>query len=255
MNLRSSHSNANRMTPKTLSAEAMEPRLMMTLPPAASLAEDQQLQLDPQIYLANVQLNNGILEIDGSDRHDSVIMEEIGTKIRVDITEWKTDDPSYVPGERRHFFDASDVALILFDGLGGDDLFVNETSKPSRAHGGSGDDTLVGGSAGDTLDGEGGEDSIRGEGGSDVLRGGSDADILFGGDGDDVLLGEGGNDVLYGRDGDDTINGGAGEDDYGLDEGRDELHIQIDIGNGPTTALDEVWGAPDGDDVIVFDFI
>src|SRR4029078_4394960 len=73
----------------------------------------------------------------------------------------------------------SKVRSIVFKGLDGNNTFVNNTSLPSKAEGGSGNDALTGGAA---------------------------ADAFFGGAGDDRLTGMSGNHRLFGEAGDDPTN-------------------------------------------------
>jgi hypothetical protein len=93
---------------------------------------------------------------------------------------------------------------ILFNGNQGDDNFTNNTSLPSVAHGGAGNDTLVGGSAVDHLYGDDGNDSLSGNADNDFLFGGSGVNSLDGGSGQDTLISVG-----FGAD---TVHGGSGLD-------------------------------------------
>jgi Ca2+-binding RTX toxin-like protein len=106
------------------------------------------------------------------------------------------------------FFSATSITgRIIYDGGSGNDKFDNQTSLPSTAHGGRGDDTLLGGSGDDELLGDQGKDSLFGRQGNDYLFGGEGADHLYGGQGNDIL--EGGRDrkrdILYGEKGADTF--------------------------------------------------
>ncbi len=93
------------------------------------------------------------------------------------------------------------VSKIEFDGHQGNDYFRNDTSIPTYALGGQGNDTLIGGSGNDqlfgrkdndVLIGRGGEDSLFGEDGNDYLDGGADGivDHLYGGPGADTFVAE-----------------------------------------------------------------
>lgn len=133
---------------------------------------------------------------------------------------------------------------VVFHGGGGDDSFVNNTSLPTEARGGEGNDILVGGWGDDYLFGEGnddylvgrsGYDSLHGHAGSDwlddqgtdfaptILFGGGGDDVLYGGNGPDQIYGGGGIDTLAGLDGDDYLNGGNGTDYMFGHEGNDRL--------------------------------
>jgi len=71
-------------------------------------------------------------------------------------------------------FQRSEVSLIRFSGLGGDDVFNNgQSNVPVIANGGDGDDNLIGGSAVDRLVGNDGDDLLVGNGSADVLLGGA----------------------------------------------------------------------------------
>lgn len=140
------------------------------------------------------------------------------------------------------------VASIRFDGLDGDDTFVNSTDIKCEAHGGKGKDVLQGGTGDDSLFGDAGADVLTGNLGQDTLKGGPDNDVLkgsggsdrlFGEAGDDTLSGHGGNDALYGGSGNDTLDGGSGIDGLfggiGFElltggSGADRFLIQMDHG-------------------------
>jgi Ca2+-binding RTX toxin-like protein len=115
------------------------------------------------------------------------------------------------------------VASIRFDGLAGNDTFVNGTALPSLAYGGDGRDHLVGGAGRDVFWGGSGNDTLEGKGGGDELRGEGGDDLIRGGAGGDQLYGEDGNDKIYGGDGDDYIDGGAGTDTIDPGAGRDAV--------------------------------
>jgi Ca2+-binding RTX toxin-like protein len=124
------------------------------------------------------------------------------------------------------------ISKISFDGLDGDDTFVNETDIDSIAYGGAGNDWLIGGYGQDGLYGGGNNDVLSGQDGNDVLHGGPGNDFLLGDDGDDKLHGDMGDDDLYGGDGTDVLHGnanndfldgGSGNDTLFGDDGNDEL--------------------------------
>jgi hypothetical protein len=100
------------------------------------------------------------------------------------------------PTQSAVVFPAGAVQRVEFYGGAGDDVFINNTSLPSVAWGGEGNDTLRGGA---------GEDTLYGGFGDDILYGGAGDDTLFGEDGDDGLFGGLGTNTLYGGNGDDRF--------------------------------------------------
>ena len=193
-------------------------------------------QLEGRKLLATVGLDNGVLSIFGTNVDDQAMLASFtsGTIIRVTVS-----------GLPRQDFARSEIQEVLFIGVGGDDVFANNTDIPSRAFGNNGNDTLTGGSGNDVLVGGGGTDVLQGNAGDDIIRGGGGGaapNQLFGGDGNDRLFGgvgnntingEGGNDVVFGSAGDDTVNGGDGDD-------------QLYVGAGNNT----VRGG-NGDDIVI----
>jgi hypothetical protein len=134
----------------------------------------------------------GVVSIMGSEAGDVATVSQQGKNVVVSLT-----------GVTSRTFKASQVKLVDFKGLGGDDTFTNTTRIRSRVDGGLGRDTLRGGS---------GADDIRGGGDNDKLFGGLGDDRLYGGAGNDDVYGDGGNDSLFGEDGDDHLDGRAGRD-------------------------------------------
>ena len=72
------------------------------------------------------------------------------------------------------------------------------TSKPTRVHGGAGNDTLIGGNGNEAFFGGTGNDVVDGNGGADTVSLGSGNDTLVWdpGDGSDVVRGGAGSDTL-----------------------------------------------------------
>lgn len=105
-----------------------------------------------------------------------------------------------------------DVTLVTFQGLARDDYFRNDTSVPSVAEGGPGNDFLIGGYNSDDFIGGTGDDRLVGRLGNDILAGGDDADVIVGGQGFDFMTGGDGNDILHGGSEDDSCFGGDGDD-------------------------------------------
>lgn len=83
-------------------------------------------------------------------------------------------------------FSRSAVREITFNGGAGNDRFVNSTSIPTLAVGGTGNDSLTGGSGNDTLMGGAGNDTLAGGSGNDTLIGGSGTNNLSGAGTDQV---------------------------------------------------------------------
>lgn len=135
----------------------------------------------------SVSLNGaGRLMIHGTKNADNAIVEIAGIRVQVQLN------------NKFVYFSQRLVKSIEFHGLAGNDLFRNDTSIPSEAHGGLGDDQLLGGTADDKLYGDGGNDWIDGRAGADKMWGGAGHDT-FHADGNDKVF-----DEEWGR------NGGAG---------------------------------------------
>ncbi len=180
--------------------------------------------LQPRTMLALLALEDSLLAIYGTYEADQVVVSR--TDSEVDVT---------VSGEAAGNFQAAEVGEILFIGLGGDDVFDNQSNIPSRAYGNGGDDTLIGGTRNDVLIGGLGSDTIQGRSGDDIIRGGGDRstlnilsggggdDRIFGGAGDNTISAENGNDVVFGSSGDDDVNGGNGDDQLYVGAGTNNV--------------------------------
>lgn len=107
------------------------------------------------------------------------------------------------------------VQSIRFQGMAGNDRFVNQTTIPVTAYGNSGNDVLIGGRGAERFDGGAGNDRLFGNGGNDVLVGGPGVDHLYGGAGMDGLMGGGYAEADY-------LYGGSGSDRF-LVQGKDVL--------------------------------
>jgi Ca2+-binding RTX toxin-like protein len=151
-------------------------------------------------------LMNGNLYIIGTPANDVVKVEHISVNgvSMLQVTENGAVEQ----------YKASDVHLIKFWGLDGDDKFVYHGEKDVIASGGNGNDTLITG---------GGNDKLYGGNGNDVLIGGAGNDSIWGGKGNDYLEGDDGNDRLYGEKGDDVLDGGNGNDILRGGAGKDVL--------------------------------
>ncbi len=175
--------------------------------------------------ITGVGLNNGELQIIGTDGRDYVFADKYYGRIRV----W-----TRLHGQRgrSHYFDPAAVQSIRILALDGNDYvsLSRRIDLPTFIDGGAGRDFLKGGSGDDVIHGGAGHDFIKGGNGDDVIDGGAGHDFIKGGNGDDVIdggtgcdliLGEGGNDVIRGGDGNDQIFGGSGDDIILGDAGRD----------------------------------
>ena len=194
--------NKNRLTQKRLGLESLEDRRLMAV---------------------DISLTDGLLHIEGDSEHDVVKV--------MNTTSWMSFGRSRamkVPAVQvwhghqeggRTVFDGSSnffsfsVDEIFFSGNDGNDLFDNQTSIKSEAHGGFGVDMLKGGSNHDKLFGEGDGDYLYGNAGNDYLVGGGGFDRINGGDGNDTLRGSGDwNGTFYNDNMHDYLMGGDGYD-------------------------------------------
>lgn len=171
--------------------------------------------LEPRIVLAadlGIEFRKGVVTITGSEGND---VAEVSQPTRNTVV-------VSLSGVASKSFRASSVKTIVFNGLGGDDVFTNNTAIRSRADGGTGADVLRGGRASDDLRGGDDDDQLFGNGGNDTLHGGTGDDFVDGGDGNDKAYGEAGEDDIYGGRGRDTLRGGTENDDlYGNDDNDD----------------------------------
>ena len=159
---------------------------------------------------------SGVVTIEGAGTNDVCVVKPSGQNVVVSLS-LGTAQPQI------RSIRASDVKLIVFKGLEGDDSFTNDTAVRAVANGGRGVDTLRGGLGADEMRGGNGNDRIFGNGGNDVLFGGNGHDLAEGGEGHDRQFGEAGDDDLHGGRGGDTLSGGIGNDDLFGDEDGDDL--------------------------------
>ncbi len=155
--------------------------------------------------VTGVSLDNGVLNIIGTDGNDGVYVAEHGNQAVV-FTSF-ADPQSFAIADidsiNIDLLDGHDFALVskwltidaTIDGGDGSDLLI----------GGSGEDTIFGGAGNDQIYGRQGADSLDGEDGNDIVSGGSGDDSLVGGIGFDLLIGGGGNDLIDGDDTEDVI--------------------------------------------------
>jgi len=196
----------SRTTPK-LQMESLEIRLPLAVTPGITLVK-------------------GVLTITGSEADDIAEVNQ-PSKNTVTVSLTGVDSKSYK---------ASNVKSIVFNGLGGDDTFINNTAVKSKAEGGAGEDTLRGGRGADDLQGGDDNDRIFGNAGNDSVSGGGGDDTVHGDDGNDRVVGDGGDDDIYGGRGKDVLRGGGGNDDlYGEDQNDDlDGEDDDDLLNGGT---------------------
>jgi Ca2+-binding RTX toxin-like protein len=183
-----------------------------------------------------ISFANGIVTIKGDFTHDTGTVSLVDRKLYVTIRRWAMTDTEKGPAplvyqNAAQDFDWASVQKVLFYGLGGNDAFTNDTSKPSYAAGGSGEDKLTGGSGSDELHGNGDDDKLYGREGNDSIWGDAGGDLLVGGAGSDHLQakdGVHGNDFVYGDNLDGT--GGAGAVDLmSIDQSGDFLDFYTGI--------------------------
>ncbi len=124
-----------------LQLEAFEPRTLLSAGPLLLKAAHE-------------------LSITGTAKADQVEVSTSGTQVVVSF-DGKTTT-----------YASSAIKEIIFNGGAGNDMFVNNTSLPSSAVGGPGNDTLIGGSGNDTLSGGAGNDTLVGGLGKNTLVGG-----------------------------------------------------------------------------------
>ncbi|WP_253157615.1 pre-peptidase C-terminal domain-containing protein [Stieleria tagensis] len=140
-------------------------------------------EANAQAWVTGLRVNNGVLQIIGSNTHDQVSIDQ-------------TEDgmlkvhASFLASGNFETFDVSTVEKIIGYLCEGDDHFTmaGNIAIPTVVHGGGGDDHLKGGRA----------SVLLGDDGDDTLIGGSGQDLLIGGTGSDRLVGSSGNDVLVG---------------------------------------------------------
>jgi Ca2+-binding RTX toxin-like protein len=151
--------------------------------------------LEPRALCAyDIDLNNGVLEIEGSDNLDRVIIyaDEAANRLTVEIRDRVTEELKKLSSR-----ELSSVLQLEVNLRAGDDFLHNRTGLPMTAFGGDGGDTMMGGSGVDILLGGNGIDFLSGERGSNRLEGGNDGDYLYTGNSNDFLLGGAGDDTYH----------------------------------------------------------
>ncbi len=135
--------------------------------------------------IAGVGLNNGVLQIIGTNDNDFVKVYKswcsgdmkVLSRIGGGPIQWETFDSSNV----------DEIEIILG---GGHDLgFVSRRIHvDATLDGGDGDDLLFGGSGNDVLLGGAGHDVLIGRRGRDLMIGGTGSDFILGNSGEDILV-------------------------------------------------------------------
>jgi hypothetical protein len=219
-----------------------KPRARRPAHPPTRLAVES---LENRLVPAGITFANGVLTITGGTDSDYGYVGPAANGSIVATVESDTSTNTYSGGDVK-YLPANSVTRISFFGSGGNNWFQNNTSIPSYASGGAGNDTLLGGSGNDTLLGGPGQDSLVGNGGDDWLLGGYGDDRLDGGAGNDTLLGSFGNDVLDGGAGANVLQGdsgmvGDGGNDFLVNNSGDDTFV-FDLSTNQ--GRDTIWSGP-----------
>jgi Ca2+-binding RTX toxin-like protein len=184
--------------------------------PQVEALEDRTLLANNNIVFDPV---TRVITVTGTDRDDTVLVRFQDNNRNVAVSLQSTRDSAFqlIPFTQAN--GGRNVVQVRFNGFEGNDRFENQTTIPTDARGGLGDDTLIGGLAADVLRGDSGRDKLRGNAGNDSLLGGDGADTLIGGIGADTLRGGAG---------DDSLNGGLGADFLDGEDGNDRLDGSFD---------------------------
>jgi Ca2+-binding RTX toxin-like protein len=182
-----------------------------------------------------VAIVNGTLLVTGTPSRDRIALRlsrSHPNRIQVDVGDNGTADHTFRLGA----FARIDVEAgrgndrIRIDSRNG--IFTN--ARPTRIHGGKGNDTLIGGDGRETLFGDSGDDVVDGNGGADtvVLGGGTDTVVWNPGDGPDVVRGGSGSDTL--------VFSGSADDEFltaAANAGRVSFSRDLATGDGGSTVL------------------
>src|SRR5262249_22404143 len=158
-------------------------------------------QTTTTVVVSGARINNGVLEIVGTQRADDIIVTDGNGQLKV-ITSFLAGPPLT--------FQGGNVVSIHILGLGGNDNIViaGNISIPAFLEGGDGSDQITSGAGNDIILAGAGDDSVSAGDGNDIVIGGSGNDNLEGGPGNDILIGGTGSDTLGGRSGDDVLIAG-----------------------------------------------
>jgi Ca2+-binding RTX toxin-like protein len=178
--------------------------------------------LEPRRLLAAISIVGNKLQIVGTAGDDKIEIALFG----------KTQAQVYDNNVVGFTFTLSDVQLMSFAGLAGDDeVIIGRVPLRCYMDGGEGKDALSASqfARNDTLFGRDGDDYLYGGDGSDLLVGGLGSDGLLGGPGDDTLR------ILSDGTGDDTASGGEGND--GVDATDYARGVNLAIGDRTPAVL------------------
>ncbi len=128
-----------------------------------------------KLMAADFGLADSTLAIQGSPMDDVAEVYLESDRVIVKVSTY--DDAGQVVGEKEDNFAAGSIDRIVFQGLDGDDLLVNDSPIAAVARGGAGNDTLMGGTGDDLLIGGVGDDLILGGGGNDRMLPGPGEDV------------------------------------------------------------------------------
>ena len=168
-------------------------------------------------------LQGPVLVLTSDSASDTVVVEDVGTQIRVTVNGQSIGEAP------RSMFQG-----VVFQGNGGDDIFVNASSLLAVADGGDGNDILASFSTSQNF--------FVGGNGNDILIGGGGDDFLIGGAGDDTLFGGAGHDVVAGNEGRDHEFGGHDANDVFDDRGTDPNDNLADDNGGANEVGDDRGG-------------
>ncbi len=175
---------------------------------------EQRLQPDNE---GLVTLSNGILQIEGTDAADTILVRQQDTTVRVTLS-------TLANGSLLVDFPAEQIQRISIHAWEGNDrIDLRQTPVPSQIWSGKENDQIIGGPANDFIIAGSGNDQVNGGGGDDTLLGSHGNDWLDGQSGDDIVLGDYGRDTLYGGTGHDQVHGGFDNDWLFGGEGHDTL--------------------------------
>jgi Ca2+-binding RTX toxin-like protein len=169
---------------------------------------------DRQVLSGGITSAAGIVTIEGTSGADVAHVVQHGNKIVIDLT---------TPGEATvvRTFKRSQVRRVVFQGVDGNDTFVNRSTVKATAIGGNGSDFFQAGKSGDILIGGAGKNTLIGGSGPDRLVGGPSADVIIAGKGRAVITGGGGDDTIHLKK-DDRITDRS-PNDVIIDEGHNVL--------------------------------
>ena len=136
----------------------------------------QQLE-SRQLMAADIGIVDTTLAIQGSPLDD--VAEVYVESGRVQVTVSTYNEAGEVVSEESDDFAVEDIDRIVFEGLSGDDLFVNDSAIDTVARGGGGNDTLLGGSGTNLLIGGVGDDLFLGGGGTIMVLAGPGSDVTI----------------------------------------------------------------------------